>query len=165
MKWLLLFLLAGMSYAQELSAVTVYSVILPNMQGHILQRGINFDGGDSPWQPTHQRSAYHFDQNMENGLQIQTVEGVSKIWVVDHQVACSGGCSYLGTAELPVDWTEHKWIKGASFYVVGWFYGTLVDDRGTHDNVESVVYFWTYPDVDGVLFPGPGGFIAELSPN
>jgi len=148
-----------------LTVVTVYSVILPNLQGTVLQRGINSDGGDTVWEPTHQRSAYNFDQSMQNGLQIQTVNDVSEVWMVDHHLFCSKGCTYLGTAESEIKSVSELWNVGTSDYVSGKFIGTLTDPQGVHNNVESVVYFWTYPATDGVLFPGPGGFIAEITPN
>lgn len=159
---LMLAAMAGSVHAQFLVQQTWATNPLNKLQGKIIQYGIV--AGDGAWYPTQQAKALKpFCSN--NCAEIQTVNGVSQLFVTDSHDFCKPVCTYSGTF---VDLRNEQITQhGATFWKVsGGLIGTFTDPHGiVTENVPARYYFETFPSTDGTYVPAGGNLTVVLALN
>lgn len=77
-------------------------------------------------------------------MQVQTVGGVSKIYIQSFEPGCENGCVFAGTFD---NWAQTHMQVGNGYYwdVVARGTGTLNDVAGTHENTDVMCEWETYP--------------------
>lgn len=167
-KALLSLLLCSCSlFGQELAQPTWSVAAVPNENGKITQYSFNTNAGFF-W-VTKQELKYKLGGKscVGNCLQIQTVGGVTQLYLQDSHSICGSGCTYQGTFSY---FKKTLNAEGPAFYwsVEGSLVGTFTDPNGvTYQNVAARFYFETNPASfqDELLTPsniGPGGLTVVL---
>ena len=161
--------LATLASAQTLSAFTLQADGLANQNGYVMQYGFP-TSAPTAWNANQQGKKYKWDKPGKNELQIRTVTGVSEVWLQDSHGYCAtnagtdGMCTYFGIINLKEK--SFSAAGGSSSLVTATASGIFTDAGGNmYPNVKALLYFETYPAIDGVYKAAPAGFIVVLEPN
>jgi hypothetical protein len=98
---------------------------------------------------------------------VQTVDGVSELYLTDSHDFCKPACTFLGTLSTTPTIQQATQAGGATYQTVsGSVTGTFKDAYGnTFTNVPALFGFTTYPGHGDVGVPAVGSLIVTLQPN
>lgn len=155
--------------AQTAGGYTQFATILPNFKGEILQYSFPVSPF-SEWDASKRAKKFTFAGT--NTVQVQTVAGVTQLYLSDSHDVCgpkngsAGQCQFLGQLSGTFS-IESNNLNGAAYqHVSGTFYGTFQDAKGnSYENVPVLLSFDTFPSIDGVQWPAFGGVTIVLQPN
>lgn len=156
--------------AQEMTGVTQFATILPNVHGQIMQYAFPI----SPFSEWDQyRHARKFSFAGSNLAEVQTVNGVTELYLLDTHDFCgpkagpNGYCGYVGTLDGQLK-VEAIGVPGSASYqhVTGVFLGEFIDAQGKlHKNILALLSFDTFPATDGIVWASHGGVTVVLACN
>jgi hypothetical protein len=148
---LTMLLMAGAMWAQTASGATQFATILPDYYGRILA----YSFPATPWinwnASGHQKKLKLTGTNV---LQLQTVDGVTYVYLRDTHDICgkdTGYCYYLGVLSAPLEVDSVDVESAVRQHVTGTFYGTFTDSHGnTYQNVLGLLSLDTFPATDTI---------------
>lgn len=154
--------------AQEMTGLTQFATILPNFHGQIMQYAFPVSPFSEWDQYAHQKK---FAFSGSNTAQLQTVNGVTELYLMDTHDLCgpkagsNGYCGYVGTLDGQLKVEAVSVPGGASYqHVTGAFLGEFIDAKGKlRQNILALLSFDTFPATDGIVWASHGGVTIVLA--